>query len=148
MLAEGANLLRIGLLPGRAKAPGIDQIAHANVKRAPRLDSHAHSGLQHGQQLGRYGLPLLHRRCVEAAQVGIRLPGGHLPVHPVDGGKQGCAYGNRVGVGRCKKHGAVAGSHGLAVQGMALQGMALQVNGRTLGLEWFRRHLHGSVLVL
>jgi hypothetical protein len=140
-LPERADLLRIGLLSGRTKAPGIDQITHPNIKRAPGLEADAHGGIQYGQQLCRYGMPLVHRRCIETVQVGVGFPGGHLPVHLIDGCKQGRTYGTKVDVGWRKKHGAVPGAHGFPVQGMALQG-----RGRRLGR--FRRHLHGNVLAL
>ncbi|MNG07790.1 hypothetical protein D3C84_911080 [compost metagenome] len=84
-----------------------------------------------GQFLGHRD-PFLLGGGIEAVEVRVGFPGGHLLVHPGHGARQ--AMANVVGIdpGPGIKQGGVAGAHGFAVQAIALQ---------------LSRHLHGSVLV-
>ena len=78
----------------RPEAPGRHRVAHADVEGSVRGAPDLEPEPQYLPQPIRHRHPRAHGRRVEAHEVAVGLPGGHLGVHLVDGGLQ-CRAGRR-----------------------------------------------------
>ena len=117
----------------RTESPVLHQLANGHVEGAARFAADQQPRSEHLRQLPRHGKPGVFRRGVQAAQVRGGIPGRHLPVDPVDGGKQAGADGGQVRLSARIEYGRVAAAHGFAIQAVAPQ-------------RGFRRRLHDTFL--
>ena len=125
---DGADRPSLGRLG--SETPGAHGIAHADVEGAPRGAADLQPQPQHLGKPGRDGAPFVQRGAVQPHQRAVRLPGGHLCVHLIDGGLQRRAQRVRIEAGRRVEHGLPARTHGRAVECVA---------------DRIRRHLRHSV---
>ena len=116
--APGFHRRDDGLLIGGigAEPPRPDGVAHADIEGAPADLSDRQPKPQHMRQLRRNSDPFSHRRRIEAHQVAVWLPGGHLRVHLGHGLLQRGLHRHHVEAGRSEEQRRPACSHGLPVQ--------------------------------
>ena len=117
----------------RTESPVLHQLANRHVEGAARFAADQQPRSEHLRQLLRHRKPGIFRRRVQAAQVRGDVPGRHLPVDPVDGGKQAGGDGGQVRLSGRIEYGRIAAAHGFAIQAVAPQRM-------------FRRRLHDTFL--
>ena len=104
----------------RAESPIVHQIAHPDVEGAAGITADPHGLGEHDRQSSRHRDPLSDGGSVEARQIGVRFPGGHLPIHGIDrreerGPDQGLV--DRLG----EETRGIAGAHGVPAERAAMQ---------------------------
>ncbi len=116
IVAGGADRLRIGRIAHRTEAPGVDQRSDGGIKGTRAQPADIQRPGQHLQHLFGQFHPRIDGCPVQAHQVAVGLPGGHLRIHLLHRSLQGSVQQFGVSVRRRVAADRPARSHGRAMQ--------------------------------